>query len=302
MNLHMKILIIFSLMLLSNLANAKEYGDIFDKLIENLKVKMESDQLSNKASDAWRAVKNHSPGALKQLEEVAQSGDPGAQNMMGWLYDNGDYGAPINHRNALAYFKASASQGNAVAIYNIGIMYYYGRGLLQNKESAYQWFVRAAESKNVTRACVRAAVMGMQTDADQLKNASFVQCATDKGSPTGFFLRGKLEFLAGRYDSATQWLTRAANAMEPNAPWFLSRLYSDNKHGIRQDFVMAAGWWQIGTKLNPERERENTIGFASFPLTDEQKLRANKFAEIWMSSHPKSQPINYAKSIIYERE
>src|SRR5271157_1133680 len=47
-------------------------------------------------------------------------------------------------RNRLEYFKA-AEQGDAVAQYNLGNLYYHGQGLPQDYAQAALWFRKAAE-------------------------------------------------------------------------------------------------------------------------------------------------------------
>lgn len=285
----------------SSLAYADGPIDFLNRTIKDAQIAWRSGQTSAEASAAMRAVKSKSPGALKQLELVAQRGDPDAQNMMGWLYDNGEFGVSANPSSAVQYFKAAANQGNEVAIYNIGVLTYYGRGLPLNVESSYQWFVRAAQSKLVTRACVRAAVLGIQTKKDAFLVNTNVQCATDRGNSTGFYLRGQLEYKAGHFTSAATWLTKAADAMEPNAPWIMSKLYSTTP-GLTLDRVLAASWWQIGARLNPKKAGVSASGLTNFSLTDEERERANHFAQSWMSSHAQIVPINYAKTILTERD
>jgi len=60
-------------------------------------------------------------------------------------YNDGDY------PTALREFRLAAEQGNALAQYNLGIMYGNGQGLPQNHQLAYMWFSLAA-AKGVERA------------------------------------------------------------------------------------------------------------------------------------------------------
>ena len=65
---------------------------------------------------------------------AAQDYDRGAA-----AYEAGDYGA------ALKEFRPLAESGNVSAQYNLGIMYYYGEGVLQDYKEAARLFRLAAE-------------------------------------------------------------------------------------------------------------------------------------------------------------
>ena len=54
-------------------------------------------------------------------------------------YENGDYTA------ALREWKPLAEQGDAGAQYNLGVMYYHGRGVPQDYKTAMKWYRLAAE-------------------------------------------------------------------------------------------------------------------------------------------------------------
>jgi TPR repeat protein len=285
----------------STLAYADGDIDFLNKAIKTAGIVWKGDARTPESNAAWAAVISSSPGALKQLEGLAKSGDPDAQNMMGWLYDNGEYGVVANPSSAMQFFKAAANQGNEVSIYNIGIMSYYGRGTSLNVESAYQWFTRAAESKTVVRACVRSALLGMQGNKNKAQIDANVLCATNNNSKTGFFLRGKAEYQSGNYITASTWLFKAADAMEPNAPWLLSKLYSQSP-GLTLDKVAAAGWWQVGARLNPKQASVNATGLTNFGLTDEERGRALHFAERWITSHARTPQINYSKTILKQSD
>jgi TPR repeat protein len=55
------------------------------------------------------------------------------------MYDEGD-GVPENDVEAVRWFRLAAEQGNALAQYNLGLMYANGRGVPQTNLRAYVWF------------------------------------------------------------------------------------------------------------------------------------------------------------------
>ena len=54
-------------------------------------------------------------------------------------YDSGDYASALREWTPLA------KQGDAVAQYNLGVMYDNGQGVLQDDKTAVKWYTLAAE-------------------------------------------------------------------------------------------------------------------------------------------------------------
>ncbi len=54
-------------------------------------------------------------------------------------YKNGEY------KKAIEFFGKAANQGYSMAQYNLGVMYYEGIGLKQNKNEAYNLWLKAAK-------------------------------------------------------------------------------------------------------------------------------------------------------------
>ena len=77
---------------------------------------------------------------------LAKKGNPRAESLLGFLYDQGKGGLPKNKRLAEQWYMKSAEQGFPVAEYDIGIDYYYGKhGLPIDKKSAERWFMNSAK-------------------------------------------------------------------------------------------------------------------------------------------------------------
>jgi TPR repeat protein len=58
-------------------------------------------------------------------------------------YDRGDYS------EALTLFRRAVDKGDANAVFLIGVIYFEGRGILQDCSEAAKWFHRAAEMGDV---------------------------------------------------------------------------------------------------------------------------------------------------------
>ena len=71
---------------------------------------------------------------LQTLIEKAESGDVHAQNELGVAYEYGEKGLQKNKEKAFYWFMKAAKQGFALAQYNVGNYYHFGKGVPQNYE------------------------------------------------------------------------------------------------------------------------------------------------------------------------
>jgi len=79
---------------------------------------------------------------LTQLEQLAEKGNPVAQNVLGLRYATGE-GVRLDERAAARWFTKAAEQGNVNAQSKLGSLYWVGRGVPQNLNQAYFWTVLA---------------------------------------------------------------------------------------------------------------------------------------------------------------
>ncbi len=92
----------------------------------------------------------HGQGVRKNLElalrsylKAAESGHPGAQNRVGWMYEKGE-GVKTDHAEAAKWYRKAAEQGYVNAMNDLGYMYRQGWGVPQSHEDALLWFELAA--------------------------------------------------------------------------------------------------------------------------------------------------------------
>jgi TPR repeat protein len=76
--------------------------------------------------------------------KAAEQGDAVAQYNLGVLYHEG-HGVPQDDTQALAWWRKAAEQGDAAAQHNLGRLYYDGHGVLQDYTQAALWWRKAAE-------------------------------------------------------------------------------------------------------------------------------------------------------------
>lgn len=84
------------------------------------------------------------PKALDLFRPAAEQGYPGAQNVIGVMYANGE-GVTQSYTEALKWYRKAAEQGIAGAQCNLGNLYCKGEGVVQDYAEAAQWWRKAAE-------------------------------------------------------------------------------------------------------------------------------------------------------------
>ena len=77
--------------------------------------------------------------ALREWRPLAEQGDAVAQYNLGLMYGNGQ-GVPQDYAEAVKWYRLAAAQGNAGAQYNLGLMYGNGQGVPLNNIKAYMWW------------------------------------------------------------------------------------------------------------------------------------------------------------------
>jgi len=55
---------------------------------------------------------------------------------------------PQDDKESASWFNKSAAQGNALAQFNLGVMYIKGQGVPQDYTMALKWYMKAAEQNN----------------------------------------------------------------------------------------------------------------------------------------------------------
>ncbi len=94
------------------------------------------------ARDAYEA--GDYAGAFTEYKALAKQGNAIAQFNLGIMYKKGR-GVPKNHSKAVAWFRKAADQGDAIAQHQLGKMYMSGYGVQQSYVEAFKWYKRSAE-------------------------------------------------------------------------------------------------------------------------------------------------------------
>ncbi len=91
--------------------------------------------------------------AYRWYQKAAEQGDSYAQYDIGWLFDNG-LGVKENKREAVKWFKRAASKNNVSAIYRLGLCYYFANGVGMDRREALKLFRKAAKDNHAGAICM----------------------------------------------------------------------------------------------------------------------------------------------------
>ena len=130
---------------------------------------------------------------------------------------------------AVTAFRESAENGVAIAQYNLGVLYFSGRGVEQDYQQAYRWTRMAAEQGFVNA----------QANLGTLYyNNLGVSDGWSTFWPISYFLR------PSRLKEAARWYRAAADQDHGQAQYFLATLYESGA-GVERDLVKAYQWTKL---------------------------------------------------------
>ena len=90
---------------------------------------------------------NASETAIGELMRLARQGNTAAQVRLAYLYYTGrDIPVPRNVHEGAAWYRAAAEKGDAIARYNLGVVYEHGMGVAADRAEAIRWYRAAAEA------------------------------------------------------------------------------------------------------------------------------------------------------------
>jgi len=131
--------------------------------------------------------------AFPLLRDLANDGDPDAQNKLGLMYQQG-LGISKNSAEGLNWFKKAASNGSKLASYNLGVLYMYGQAGAKDYNLAMSYFVEAGPA-NAGQAYNNIGVMyrsGLGVPKNLKTAIKYYKLAAEIGSSTA---RGNLSDL-----------------------------------------------------------------------------------------------------------
>ena len=155
-------------------------------------------------------------------------------------YNVGDY------ETALKEFRPLAEQGDADALFYLGVMYERGKGVTQDYKEALKWY----------------------------------RLAATQGDVTSQFHLGKTYEDGDRviqdYNEAVKWYRLAAEQGDVTSQFYLGTMYLSGR-GVIKDYVIAHMWLNISASNGNEGASE-LRGFAENRMTSEKVAKAQKLA------------------------
>lgn len=262
--------------------------------------------------------------ALSLAQDAAARGDPQAFTLIGRIYSEGtgvsrndakaaeaygrgaelgDVNAMVSYAVMLAagspevkqdrtraaeYFERAAMTGDALANYNLGLLFLRGQGKPENPYRAAQ-HIRYAAEKNLPSAQYDLAAMyqsGTGVPNDGLEAANWMSKAAASGLTAAEYdyavmlLRG--QGLARDMPKAIKYLTTAAEKGVAGAQNRLAHVYFEGIGGVDKSFAEAAKWRMIAKANGIEKDDKLELLMAA--LTPDQIAAAEKAAVEWRES------------------
>lgn len=166
---------------------------------------------------------------------------------------------------AIAAFRESAENGLAIAQYNLGVLYFSGRGVEQDYKEAYRWTRMAAEQ-------------GFANAQANLGTLYYNDLGVSEGIeaywPISFFMR------SSRMREAARWYRAAANQDHGQAQYFLATLFAAGS-GVEKDLVKAYQWAKIAND-NEITEAEALLTQLQETMTHAQRMTAESDYADWV--------------------
>lgn len=173
--------------------------------------------------------------AEKILTVEAEKGSPAAQCALGLLYSGRLYPAAADQESSLEWLRKSSAQGFPEADYLLALDSLEGRGVKEDRSTAFALMGRAASS-GVVAAQYRIGIFfrdGTGTAADFRNAAKWLERAALRGSPEAAAGLGNL-YETGRgvqrdNQQAVMWYKKAEKIDPALGGYFLARMYEDGR-------------------------------------------------------------------------
>lgn len=162
-------------------------------------------------------------------------------------------GPAQSFENAAVYFHRAADIGDPRAQTEIGRLYLFGLGVMQNRAEAFRWMQRAAVSGYAPSqdALGLMYLYGVGTPQNDESAAFWFRAAAEQGYAPAQVNLGML-YRAGRglqrdFRSAVQWFRRAEKHRLAEAEYGLGLSY-ERGEGVRQDAAESVKWYDKAAK------------------------------------------------------
>lgn len=184
-------------------------------------------------------------GSLDRLTQLANSGNPKAETIVGLKYLNGE-GVAVNEGQAFKWLTRAAASGEPIAEYRLGTLYEHGKGTPADAVKATHWYQTAA----------------MQGNRKAMHNLA-VAYAEGTGTKKDM-------------TEAARWFSKAAALGLADSQFNLAVLY-ERGLGVPQSLLDAYKWYAIAA-ANGDAESKSRIDALGTQLSPDDKTAAQNAA------------------------
>ena len=215
-----------------------------------------------------------SPATGQDMQEVSEA------------YERGDYATVIE------LIRPLAEQGDAEVQSLLGLMYYEGKGVLQDHEEAALWLSRAAvKGRDVAQSSLgRMYYHGEGVPQDHAEATRWYRKAAEQGDAEAQLSLGLMHYhgegVPQDHAEAARWLRKAAEQGYARAQAYLGDVYFRGE-GVPQDYVLAYAWLNLA-EMSGDDEVDRTKKIQRL-MTAEQIARAREMSTNlfnWINSAP----------------
>lgn len=252
-----------------------------------------------------RLIQQHDPAAPSDLYKLAKTGMVDAKTALGYAYDNGIAPVKTNAKLAGQFWQAAARQGDAIAMHNLGVLYWQGRGVPRNQPLAETLF-NLAGSRGVSRS---KAILGQLAEARHdyaTAMTHYRDCLPIRFLPNAktrysllLMQTGDMTSPNNREEVYTQ-LRAAADRWDIDAQYTLARLHAEGVV-IRQSLPDAVFWLEV-LRRNPAAKKywSSLDDFVrAYKIGDADLQTGKEMARMWLGDDPKIiPPVDYTRSIL----
>lgn len=172
---------------------------------------------------------------LEELRQIALNGDTEAQLDLGYMYLYGVKGVKVDYTQALYFYQLAAEKKSAVALNNLGSLYFNGLGTKVDYKKAMEYFEQAAHLGS-NDAAVNLAIIYLGADSKNKNKQDFDKVfyllnQAQKTNNSAKFLLGYAYytgfFVERDYKKAFKLIKEAADAQYDEAQLVLADFYID---------------------------------------------------------------------------
>ncbi len=192
-------------------------------------------------------VKKETP--LERAVRLAEEGDEDTALSLGYMYLYGTDGVESDYAKAFHFYEIAALKGNAVALNNLGSLYFNGIGVDVDYQKALELFLKAAQNGNDDAALNLGFIYLSTKKHKYFKPAlTLFEQAGKAGNNTAKFMLGYAYYkgfeVEQDYYKAFDLIKAAADAKFDEAQYVLAEIYAGG-YGVPQNYSEAVKQYRL---------------------------------------------------------